>query len=46
MWFKYWFGLPLRPENFGEGYKKVNGDIYGDIILKEKWGKLEVNTVN
>ena len=46
IWFRHWFGLFLRPEGSGEGGKKVNGDIYGDTILKEKWGKLKINTVN
>ena len=46
MWFRRWFGLPLGPEGFGEGCREVNGDICGDVILKEKWGRLEVNAVN
>ena len=42
MWFRRWLRLPL--ESSGEGCRDINGDVYGDIILKTKWRKLEVNT--
>ena len=34
IWSRHWSGLPL--ESFGEGCRDVNGDIYGDTILKAK----------
>ena len=46
MWSRRWSGLPSGPEGSGEGCREVNGDVYGDTILKEKWGRLEANTVN